>query len=154
MLRIRSILECLCLKWKPYPRVVFRKPRLVWAFVRIWKFVVCDLRPNNQYILTKVVPPEMPVKTLFSCTSVKEREDKEIGDDRGILQGKIWRLIWKYVNHDKRLKIISSSLLRCDIVQSWKYTPMFRRFMFLTSSGYTSNLTRKRRWKRNPPPKR
>jgi hypothetical protein len=55
-----NVLEFLCWKWKQYPRVVFRKSRLVWVWFYIWG-VCClwksfDLRPSNQYSLVRVIP--------------------------------------------------------------------------------------------------
>jgi hypothetical protein len=36
-LSIASVLDFLCWKWKPYPRVVFPKSRLVWVLLYIWE---------------------------------------------------------------------------------------------------------------------
>jgi hypothetical protein len=52
---IGNVLEFLCWKWKPYPRVVFHK-----SIFCNEKFVACgelfDFRPSNQYILVRVIP--------------------------------------------------------------------------------------------------
>jgi hypothetical protein len=44
-------------KWKPYPRVVFRKSRLVWVLFYTWEMCLrFDFRQSNQYILVRVIP--------------------------------------------------------------------------------------------------
>jgi hypothetical protein len=56
-LSVGNVLEFLCWKWKPYPRVVFRKSILVRALMRSLLLVDSfGLRPSNQYILVKVIP--------------------------------------------------------------------------------------------------
>jgi hypothetical protein len=52
------VLVFLCFMWKPYPRVVFRKPRLVWVlYMRSLLLVESfDLGPSNQYILVRGIP--------------------------------------------------------------------------------------------------
>jgi hypothetical protein len=52
----QNVLEFLCWKLKPYPRVVFRKSRLFEYCFIYEKFVACrefDFRPSNQYILMR-----------------------------------------------------------------------------------------------------
>jgi hypothetical protein len=46
---IGNVLELLCWKWKPYPRVVFRKSRLVWVLFYIWG--VCCFRSSIDELL-------------------------------------------------------------------------------------------------------
>jgi hypothetical protein len=55
-LSIGIILEFLCYKWKPYPRVVFR---IEYCFIYMRNLLLVegsDLRQSNQYILARVVP--------------------------------------------------------------------------------------------------
>jgi hypothetical protein len=35
---LKSYIEFLCLKWKPYPRIIFHRSGLVWVLLCIWEF--------------------------------------------------------------------------------------------------------------------
>jgi hypothetical protein len=68
---IGNVLEFLCWKWKPYPRVVFLKSRLVSVVVLYMRSLLLvesfDLHPSNQYILVTFcenvfLPGKSPVK--------------------------------------------------------------------------------------------
>jgi hypothetical protein len=46
-LSIVNVLEYLCWKWKPYPRIVFRKSRLVWVFFAFrWQWSLLSYVPT------------------------------------------------------------------------------------------------------------
>jgi hypothetical protein len=59
-LSIGSVLEFLCWKWKPYPRVVFGKVQIGLSIVLYMRFLLLverfDFRPSNQHILVRVIP--------------------------------------------------------------------------------------------------
>jgi hypothetical protein len=57
-LSIGNIIEFLCWKWKPYPRVVFRKfeYRFIYTMRSLLRVESLEFRPSNQYILVRAIP--------------------------------------------------------------------------------------------------